>query len=210
LLESGADDAEIPKWLDEGLAQVLAGQMNYMDTATLGRAVASGRLLTLWQIEGMMGLPETGARLAYAESAIAVELLRERYGYSGISNLVHELRRGRREEEIFPVLFGMPLGAFESELFSHIRNTYGLTLVTDTELWISIAFVVALFLAGIAVWRRKRRKLREWDDESGASAGDAEREPSVPYTVNYTIVRSRGDDDDENSNDDNHKTRLGE
>ena len=53
------------------------------------------------------------AHLAYAQSLIAVEWLRDEFGMSGISNLVHELRNGKRFEEVFPALFSMQFGEFE-------------------------------------------------------------------------------------------------
>lgn len=187
LLESGAPEMAVPRWLTEGLAQVLADQMSYMDTRTLSRAAVSGRIHTLWQIEGMMSMSAAEARQAYAESMIAVELLRDKFGFGGISNCVYALRSGQNIEEIFPKLFGMSLGSFEREYQSHIQRTYGNVWIAFSELWISGLFVILVFAAGFGVYLRRRRTLNRWQAE--ASGEQEVHEP--PYTINYTVVRNR-------------------
>jgi hypothetical protein len=91
LLRAGAPDADMPRWLDEGLAQVAAQQFEYVDGALLARAVTFGTLHSFSRLEGLMSMSDAEARLGYAESAVAVEQLASRYGMAGISNLVHEV-----------------------------------------------------------------------------------------------------------------------
>ena len=199
LLESGACGAEIPRWLNEGLAQVLAGQLDYMDDALLARAAAAGRLHGFWQIEGMMGMSALDARQAYAESAVAVQLLQARFGMSGISNLVHELRAGAPFEIAFLRILGESPGAFESEYFRYAKIHFRISLIGDTELWVSLAFVLLAGAAGAAVYLRRRRTVRRWHEEDQRERGVPDGVTQPPYTINYELVRGRLHEKDDDS-----------
>ncbi|MCB1059676.1 MAG: hypothetical protein KDB65_05575 [Calditrichaeota bacterium] len=196
LLDTGAEGG-IPRWLDEGVAQFMAGQQEFMDVHVLARAAASGRLMSFWDIQGLLAMNTSDARQGYAQSLAAVQDLWARYGDSGIANLIHELREGRDIDKAFPTLFGMPLGQFEREHFADLREHYGGSIWSDGELWISLLFVILVLSAGTFAYLRRRRTLDKWRREqlhvdTSSPAGE------VPYTVNYSIVRNRQNDDDEN------------
>ena len=195
LLQSGNVDAEYPRWFDEGLCEVVAGQMSFMDHTLIGRAVTAGRVHTFWQIQHLMAMPQQEAQLGYAESAIAVQYLIERFGWSGVGNLVHTLRQDVPFEEAFARTYGLSLVTFEQEYQAFLRQTYKLSWLSDTEIWVSALFVIAVFAAGFAAWRRRKRKLKEWEEEHTTPhvtvSGD------VPYVINYEIVRSRKADEEE-------------
>jgi hypothetical protein len=205
LLHAGAPRAEIPRWLDEGLAQLLAGQMNYIETTALSRAVLSGRLHSFWQIEGLMSMRDTEARQAYAESIVAVEQLRSRFGMSGLSNLVHSLRQGKPFEETFYSVYGIKIGRFESDYLQFVRENYKLSIFGDTELWVSALFIILILAAGLFAWKRRKKKLAEWKEEEIVNS-EAENEPKLPpYIVHYTLVRrpdSGQSEDNENKSSD--------
>jgi hypothetical protein len=201
LLHAGAPQAQIPRWLDEGLAQVLSGQLDYVETTMLARAALANRLHSFDQIEGLMGMNAVEARQGYAESAVAVQLLQLRYGISGLSNLVHELRAGKDFDAAFSQLFGVAPGTFENQYMAYVRSTYKLTLFSDTDLWVPAAFVILVLAAGFMMWRRRKKIFARWVEEE-RRARQEQRETWPPYEVNYTIIRSRkADDEDEGTPD---------
>lgn len=191
LLHTGATGAEFPRWLDEGLAQLLAGQVWYRDDAALGRAVTWDRLHSLRQIERLMSMRDDEARQGYAESAVAVQLLESRFGMAGLSNLVHALRQGNRYEDAFSTIFGMPPGQFDSEYQDYVRSAYRFSILTDTEVWISALFVILVLGAGLATWKRRKRVKERWTEED-RTRREASGEPEPPpYKIDYTLVRGR-------------------
>lgn len=192
LLESGAPNSTIPRWLNEGLAQFMAGQQEFMDVHLIARASASGRLMSFWDIQGMMAMGSADARQGYAQSLAAVEELWQRFGDSGLANLVHELRIGKEIEEVFLTLFGLPVGQFEREHQAELRTRYGGSLWSDSELWISLLFVILVLSAGTFAYFRRRRTLKGWKNERFPEESHEPRE--APYTINYTIVRARNSD----------------
>ncbi len=195
LLQSDAPDAGFPHWFDEGVASVVAGQMTFMDHTLVGRAVTAHRLHTFSDLQHLMAMPAPEAQLGYAESALAVQLLVEKFGWPGVGNLIHTVRQGVYFEDAFARTFSVPLGQFESEYRASIEKTYRLSWLSDTEIWVSALFVLAVFAAGIAAWRRRRRKLAEWEQEQRGTtttvSGDA------PYVINYELIRSRREEENE-------------
>ncbi|MBU1636656.1 hypothetical protein KKC97_03220, partial [bacterium] len=190
LIESGAEDAEIPRWLDEGLAQLLANQYDYRDTDLLSRAVVSNRLHRLWDIQHLLSMNDQDARLAYAQSLIAVEWLRDEYGMAGLSNLIHELRGGKRFEEVFPALYGMQFGEFESRVLQKLRDTYSTAFYMNTEFWVPLLFVVLVFFAGFARYRHRRKTVAKWEESEYGNRGHDDDSPKPPpYTVTITPRR---------------------
>ena len=191
LLHAGAPNADFPRWLDEGLAQVAAQQLEYVDGHLLARAVAFGRLHSFSRLEGLMSMSEPEAQLGYAESAVAAEFLESRYGPAGVANLVHEVRRGREFEAAFLSLFGSSVGAFESDYQDFVRRKYRFSFLADTDLWVPAAFVILVLAAGVAVWMRRRRTVARWKEEDRRDAARPEEAGAPPYTVDYTIIRDR-------------------
>ena len=89
----------------------------------------------------------------------------------------------------------MSVGAFESEYLAHVQKTYRLSWLTDTEIWVSALFVIGVFAAGIAAWRRRRKTLRKWKEESDVGTTGETNPP--PYVINYEIIRGRKNDGEE-------------
>ncbi len=196
LLEAGAPQSGYPRWFDEGIAQLLAGQMSYLETALLSRAALMGRVHTLWQLESLMSFSEGDARQGYAESLVAVELLRNRFGMSGLSNLVHSVRQGRDFEDAFANIFNIKLGEFESDYLRHVQETYKYSIFGDTDLWVSALFIILVLAAGFYAWRRRKKTLAKWQKEEEPKAEEESELHPPPYIINYTVVR-RGSDEEE-------------
>ncbi len=202
LLETGAPQAAYPRWFNEGVAQLAAGQVEFVDQQTVARAAAGGRLLTFWQIESLMGMSERDARLGYAQSVIAVQRLHSQIGWSGIANLVHAVRTGRDFSEAYQSLTGRRLTEFEVECVATIREDYKTTLLGDTDLWFSLALIFLFGFGGVALYLKRKRTLQRWREEDHPTHEPGEPSPP-PYTINYEWIRSRNsEDEDENSGKD--------
>jgi hypothetical protein len=104
------------------------------------------------------------------------------------------VRQGVPFEDAFERTFSIPLGQFEGEYREDVERTYRLSWLSDTEVWVSALFVLAVFAAGFGAWRRRKRKLAEWEEEQ---RGTVTVSGDVPYVINYELIRSRRSDDNE-------------
>jgi hypothetical protein len=179
LLRTGHPDVFIPRWLDEGLAQILSGESLDLRTSLISQAVLSGRIHNFFQIEHVMGMRAQEASLAYAESITAVDLLIRTYGWDGVRKYAAALRSGLEPDEAFIRVFGIHLGEFEGQWFDYLRRTYRFSLFHNWEFYLGIIFLPFLALAGLAAWHRRRTILKRWEEEerAGSVGGMSEEYP---------------------------------
>jgi hypothetical protein len=191
LLSAITHDQGIPRWFDEGVAQLAAGQLDYMDQQVVARAAGARRLHTFQNLQGLMSMSALEARQGYAESLLAAQLLQSKFGWSGLSNLLHGIHASQSFEEAFPRVFGQTTTAFERDFRAHIEHSFGRTLLADTDLWVSGLFVVLILAAGVVVFQRRKRTLARWTEDEHPPANPDNLSVAPPYTVNYELLRSR-------------------
>jgi tetratricopeptide (TPR) repeat protein len=89
----------VPFWLDEGLAVVYEGSDLSAKREQVRRAAA---LLPLTRLErSFANLTAAEARLAYAQSAVAVQALIDHTGPAGVVNLLNDIGRGQPFADAF-------------------------------------------------------------------------------------------------------------
>jgi hypothetical protein len=84
-----------PSWLQEGVAQVVAGELGPETAETLRNGVAFGGLISLDSLARGFPQDPVRAHLAYAQSADLVAWLEETYGEEALQTIIREQVRGR-------------------------------------------------------------------------------------------------------------------
>jgi len=155
----------IPRWFDEGYAEVVAGSWD-VESAwqlrvafLLGRAPALDSLALRWPRGG------EEARLAYLLSATAVEHLRRRTGDEGFALLMQNWRREGSLEAAVRRTWGMTMGQLEDEWRADVRSRYGWLLGLANVTIVTLAGTVLVLLAWIPRRRRNRRRIAEMQAE---------------------------------------------
>lgn len=171
-LESDMGDVILPRWLNEGLAVTLSGEGVTLPKSILSWAILSGRLHDLLDIEHVFGMSAPEARLAYLESAMALDDLRLQGGWESVRDLLHQLKATGDFDSAMVRVYDVDETGFEWEFLKTIRQKYRWAVLIDPMFYVSIAFIPLLGLAGFMVWRRKRRIMKEWEDEDQAQYWD--------------------------------------
>jgi hypothetical protein len=104
----------VPVWLDEGLAVRFEGGDLAKERAQMGRTTRRLALSRLEQSFGGLGTDD--ARLAYAESAIAVHALLDQAGAPAVINLLDAIGRGTPFDEAFLRTILMSYAEFQKSL----------------------------------------------------------------------------------------------
>ena len=158
----------VPRWFDEGVAMTVAGQWRLTQSRAMASAVLFNGLIPLGQLEGRFPEGAREARLAYAESFRAVELLRRTTGHERVGDLVHAVRASGGFDAALLEQTGMTRAAFyvAAEAFFRQRFGAGLLLVGWNPLLLAAA--VLAILAVVLRVRARRRKLKEWEREEGS------------------------------------------
>ena len=116
----------VPTWLNEGIAELEEGR----STAAIGQRLAglyvSGRQIPLNQLEGgFQSYSSTEAAVAYAESLVAVEYIRNTYGMSDVARLLQRLGEGQSVESALRSTIHGGYAELETEIRDYLKKNYG-------------------------------------------------------------------------------------
>jgi len=149
-------EAEPPRWLEEGLAQVAAREFNLETQAILSRAALGGGLMSFRSLDRRWPDDPARARVAYAESRDFVLFVRQRHGDDALAYLVRELASGTEIEQAVLNSTGFTLDELERQWSSRLRRRYAWLPVIGGS---GTFWGLAAFLLVIG-WARKRRQRR--------------------------------------------------
>ncbi|MCP4706829.1 MAG: hypothetical protein GY865_19700 [candidate division Zixibacteria bacterium] len=163
-LEDRLNHVNSPRWLNEGLAMYIAFEWGWTSNIALSNAVIFRTVVPLRTIEKMNRFPEGQARIAYAQSYMAVKYLLEQYGFDSFNILLDNIRDRRSIDEALMAATGSNYDGFEKEYITYLRNKFNLlTIFIDMSyLWLFLAVVV--IVGFFLKFAKKKKKYKEWDE----------------------------------------------
>ena len=141
-----------PRWLEEGLAKYLAGELEPGDHALLSSSALGGGLLPLDSFTSHWPVRASQARLAYVQSVDFVAFL-SRQGDGVLPTVVQQLASGASLDAALQQATGEELGALEERWRSRITLWHALIPLVGSS---STVWVFAAILFLVAAWRRRR------------------------------------------------------
>jgi hypothetical protein len=155
----------VPRWLQEGMAQLLAREYTPELTRTLAKGILGRNLLSIHEIS--RGFPRDPARahLAYAQSADLVAFIRNEYGPAALPTLVREMTQGERFGPALAVATGKRVDDVDAAWRARLTDSpFGLTPLLDDGLWWGLGALLVPF-AWLVVRRRNRVRIDRWKRE---------------------------------------------
>lgn len=165
LLGRAFGSRSVPRWLQEGVAQLMAGEYSAETTSTLARGVFGDSLLSLYELS--RGFPKNPLRanLAYAQSADFVAYLRNTYGQKALTSLIDELARGEAFAPSVRIATGDTVDDIDKAWRARLQTTsFKLTPLMEEGVWWGLGALLVP-IAWFAVRRRNRRKIDRWKRE---------------------------------------------
>lgn len=157
-----------PTWLQEGLAQIHAGEIGLDDTQILANGLATGNTLSLSGLS--RGFPDdpVRARVAYAQSASLIAHLDATYGPDAVRTLIHELSLGTPIEGAIHAATGDFIERVDADWRRGLEGS-GLkwAALANVDLLFGLSGIL-LVIGGIARRRRFHRRLDEMEAEEAA------------------------------------------
>ena len=155
----------VPRWFDEGFAEVASGGWDVESAWKLRVAFVTGGVPPLDSLTLDWPGREQDAQMAYLLSATAVDYLRRRGGERGMTLLFANWRREKDLERAMRTTFGITLGQFEDEWRRDVRNRYGWLAMLSSMAIVWLLATALVLAAWIPRRRRNRRKLAAMDAE---------------------------------------------
>jgi hypothetical protein len=157
-----------PSWLQEGLAQVWAGEVGPETTATLATGLATGNVLSLDGLSRGFPADPVRARIAYAQSAAFIGWLRDTYGQEAVRTLIREMATGTAVEGAIHAATGDFLPAVEARWRAELEGSpLALGALANMDGLLGLGGIL-LVVGGVARRRRFHRRLEEMGEEEAA------------------------------------------
>ncbi|MBU0518527.1 hypothetical protein KKA00_04210 [bacterium] len=161
----------VPRWLNEGLAQLLAGQGQGEPLLPISRAMWAGKLIPLSDIDFVDRMTHKDAELAYLQSFNAVEFLVQDYGWEAMRDLLSALGQNSTPDEAFSQVYLFDQAGFESIWLQHLQKSHRWMILLDTQLYIFSGATILVLLSGIAILRKRRKIYKKWESEENSYTG---------------------------------------
>jgi hypothetical protein len=158
-------DHQVPRWLHEGMAIIVAGQWSMQRLTTMTMGVLTGRILSMEDITHGFPRDARRAELAYCQSFYFISFLKSKFG-----------------NDEFRTFLSVYSSCKDFKLA--LRKTYFLHWEEIEELWLDylkvrFSWIPILFSTGtlwflaslVFIWgyvhkkRKARKKMRQWEQE---------------------------------------------
>ncbi len=155
-----------PQWLQEGVAQVVAGEFTPETSNEIAAGMLAGGLISLEDLARGFPHDPVRAKLAYAQSADFVAWYEMQYGQEALSELVKEVAGGATLHAAVRRTTGQFLDDIDSEWRGRFSAGIPLSFkpLTSVDIWWAFGGI-ALLIGGVLRRRQFKRRLEEMEAE---------------------------------------------
>ncbi|MEW6110119.1 MAG: peptidase MA family metallohydrolase [Nitrospirota bacterium] len=170
ILHTEIQSSNLPKWLDEGVAQWASGGIadiiNPENKDILKQAVLSGSLPPLNDIQRTFPAAHRGLILSYQESRSFIEFIVSEYGEDKLISIMHSLKSSLSIENAVLNNLGEELNMLEQKWRKNLVKKYSWpTYIADHIYWILFFTAALITLTGYIMFRRRMRDYRDEEEE---------------------------------------------
>jgi hypothetical protein len=117
--------ADLPVWLNEGLAMYSEGALGPQYTSPLKNAISSSSLISARSISSPFSSNTNKSLLSYAESFGLVEYLVSQYGSNKMLQLLSTFKQGSTYDDAFKTVYGFDMDVLNNQWKNWITSKYG-------------------------------------------------------------------------------------
>jgi hypothetical protein len=176
-----AGGKRIPRWLDEGFAMHQSQEWTIGQDVSIARAVLTGSIIPLSDIESVNAFNQNKAELAYTESFLALSFLYSEYGKGTEKELVTQLANGSSLDIAFLQTIGSNYLSFQLDFEKFLQTKYNwVSILGDMfPLWVGLAFLIVILY--FLKRRYTKKTIREWElEEQGIKRIDEFSDDKTP------------------------------
>lgn len=169
MLHQNIEASNLPKWLDEGIAQWASGGIADIINPTkidiLKQAVISDNLLRLKDISFSFPEDSRGLILAYQESRSFIEFIVHKYGEEKLISVLNSLAKGESIEQAVHENLSIELNILEQKWQKTLIRRYSwIFYILDHIYWILFFTAAVVTLIGYLRFRRRLKNYRDEED----------------------------------------------
>ena len=161
ILGQAFQDQRPPRWLQEGTAQVLAGEYGTETVDRIANGFFGRGLFSLGELSHPFPQDPVRAQLAYAQSADFIAWLIERHGETVLQSLVQASLQGASFEASLRKATGESISELDRAWSKRLKNSWlWVRAIANDSVLLGLSSLL-LFVAYARVRRRNKRRLEE-------------------------------------------------
>jgi hypothetical protein len=173
MLHHQVDNGNLPKWLDEGLAQWvsqgLAEIVINQKKSLLNETVLKGQFVRIRTLTRRFPVERHSLVLAYEASRSIVEYMIRKYGVDGISRVIQRLKAGDTQETAFSAGLSISLDDLERGWHDALRKRTTWFMYVVNHLYEILFFLAALItIYGFIKAFMRKRSYKDEDEDTGS------------------------------------------
>lgn len=172
----------LPRWFHEGIAMTLSGETSTEESIIISKAIFTGSLIALHDIDSVNNFGQFKAELSYCQSRQAILYLVDTYGMDVLAEIISEVKNKRDFWDGLYEVLHISEKEFEFFYRNYLLDHHGkfFWLIDTYIIWSSIVF---LFIIGfiLTIYRRKRKMIlleTEYENENESAPDDTENSKS--------------------------------
>jgi hypothetical protein len=171
MLHHHLKEAEIPKWLDEGIAQWVSGGIaeiiRSQKKSHLTEATLAGKVISIRALTHRFPGDRESLLLAYEESKSLVSYIIDTYGFEGILRTLDYLEEGYEWEPAILRGLSVTFDELERDWHRHLKKRLTWFTYLINHLYEVLFFLGAVIMiyASVKFMLRKRAYMREMEDD---------------------------------------------
>ncbi len=159
------EEVDVPRWLDEGLADFVGGERSWTAPVTLGTASITGRLIPLAALKNYWPQSAEKAKLAYAQASDFAAFIEREYGPGAIKRLLKLAHSTGDLDAAFRSVTGKGVYELEKEWIEKVARYYKWIPLLSGGLTLWAGASVLVVLGFIRKKRVKKLKYQLWELE---------------------------------------------
>lgn len=165
LVHSELGMRDLPRWLDEGIAIFYSGENRWKTDVAVSKALATGSIIPLSEIDDVLQYHRAKADLAYQQSFSAVYYLLATYDVEALRGIISALKEGSEIHKAFYQATGSNLDDFEKEWQAYIKKTHRWLWIYEINnyLW-GFILLLAILVFVLRIFRNRRIE-RQWQND---------------------------------------------
>ena len=155
----------MPSWFKEGMAMAGSNEFSLLHKIEISKAYWQNKTIPLQRLRNMSIHNKGKIKLAYGESAAAIEALQYYYGEDTPLNILDEMRNGKEFGEALESSINEEYIEFQIKFEIYLEENYNWVFLLRSAKYLYVIMPVILVLGFIYRTHRNKLKLKQWKIE---------------------------------------------
>ena len=155
----------MPSWFKEGMAMRSSNEFSLLHKIEISKAIWQKQIIPLKQLQNISSLDRGKVKLAYGESAAAVEALEFFYGENILNNILNAMRSGSDFQQAMRLSSNDEFLNFTINFEIFLENNFNWVFLLRATKFVYVILPLILIIGFIYHRHRGKKIMKQWEIE---------------------------------------------